>query len=247
MISVYIRSSHETNNKVIPIGFVAVSFYGKINSCFFSFLLLPLYFATFIILLPADSNEIIGIPTQFLGSETPFFHDNPDAFSYQPKSSLITFVWEELHAMNGTLSSDKWWLPTTAYQSGPPIIMTTLLAAQRRACNTPHAISDKAIRHANLVQLYLRVTFLSDILTADMTTIADWALHATQQRPTIEKYTNQAPPSNQMLKQWQTVLRQSFIRTGQTLNVHPSQPQPPPTEQHLDLTFRSFLSNALKR
>jgi len=102
--------------------------------------------------------------------------------------------------MQGTLSSAKWWLPTTKFDFDPPI-MPSLLDAQRRARNTPHAISDKVIRHANLVRLFLRATFLSDILTPDMTTIADWALYATQQRQTTEVYTTQAPPSSQMLQQ----------------------------------------------
>jgi len=77
--------------------------------------------------------------------------------------------------MQGTILSAKWWIPTTEFDLDPPI-MPSLLAAQRRAYNIPHAISDKVIRHANIVRLFLRATFLSDILTPDMTTIAYWAL-----------------------------------------------------------------------
>ena len=114
---------------------------------------------------------------QFLGSTTPFFQDDPTKYSYRPKSSLITFVWEELYVMAGTLTSHSWWLFTTTYHSDPSI-MTTILAAQLRSQNTPHTISDKTVRNANLVHLYLRVTFLSKILTDDMTELAQWALLA---------------------------------------------------------------------
>ena len=74
-----------------------------------------------------------------------------------------------------------------------------------------------------------------------MTTIADWALYATQQRQTSEIYTTQAPPSPQMLQQWKTVLGQAFIKTGHTLNFRPSLKQIPPQAQPSD-TFTSFLT-----
>jgi len=146
-------------------------------------------------IITLQKNTIVGRQTEiliatyqrFLGLDTPFFHADPTSFSYRPKHSILTFVWEELHKMQGTISSSNWWLPTTNFDSDPPI-MPSLLDAQRRARNTPHAISDKMIRHANLVRLFLRATFLSDILTPDMTTFADWALAATQQRQTSEIY-----------------------------------------------------------
>jgi len=194
-----------------------------------------------------QKNTIVGRQTEiliatyqcFLGINTPFFHADPTSFNYRPKHSILTFVWEELHKMQGTISSANWWLPTTNFDSDPPI-MSSLLDAQSRARNTPHAISDKMIRHANLVRLFLRATFLSDILNTDMTSFADWALAATRQRQTSETYPTQAPPFPQMLQQWKPVLRQAFIKTGHTLNFKPTSKQVTPRAQPPD-TFTSFL------
>ena len=113
---------------------------------------------------------------------------------------------DQMRLLKTTILSSTWWLPTTNFDSDPPT-MSALLDAQSRVRNTPHAISDKMIRHANLVRLFLRATFLSEILNTEMTAFADWAVEATRQRQTSETYPTQAPPSPQMLQQWKTILR----------------------------------------
>jgi len=80
-----------------------------------------------------------------------------------------------------------------------------------------------------------------------MTQIAQLALDAVDRNLTNECYPTGAPPSKPMLKQWSTVLQQSFIRTGLTLvNITLFQPESIASNEFPHLTLVSFLRHRPK-
>jgi hypothetical protein len=80
-------------------------------------------------------------------------------------------------------------------------IMDAFILGKKRLQGTPSAFSDTMMKNANSVRLYLRCTFISDILGSDKCSIAGWAAAGGPPLQGSETYPAQTPPTERMLHQ----------------------------------------------
>ena len=90
------------------------------------------------------------------------------------------------------------------------------------------------LHNATSVRLYLRCTFLSEITSPDMTSLAGWATTGGPPSQCSESYPDQPRLTTRMLQHWRQLLRSCFLLSNNQLANPPSHstplPQaPPPT------------------
>jgi hypothetical protein len=171
-------------------------------------------------------NFLIANYQRYLGTAIPFLHQNPADYPYKPRNSRITFIWEKMYQNQITASSDTWWLPKTPLKNDLAI-MDAFILGKKRLQGTPSNFTDTMMNNANSVRLYLRCTFLSDIVGPDKCSIAPWATVGGPPLLGSESYPAQTPPTDRMLQHWRQLLRSCFL-TSTNLIANPPTITPPP-------------------
>ena len=162
--------------------------------------------------------SLIAAHQRFLSTSKQFFQLLPSHFEYRLRNSRIVYLWEKLYKYNISISSRHFWTPTSSFDNDSNI-MDAFLELHKRRKNTPQRITSNEIHNANEVQLYLKCTFLSDIIDENNCIRLD-KYEATALCPTHESYPNRSRPNETAIKAWQTCLQGAFI-TG-TREVLPS-------------------------
>ena len=157
---------------------------------------------------------------RFLGLTKQFFQTDPNTICYKPRNSKMTFLWTEIWKHDLRLISQTLWIPESQFKNDQGI-METVLKRQRERAGTSSAISDRMIRNTNTVRLYLRCTFLSDLVdpTAETLSIKDYIFDVSHPRQTTEVYPNQPRPSTAAITNWQFTIRAAFISGRRTVNI----------------------------
>ncbi|GFH50469.1 hypothetical protein CTEN210_06945 [Chaetoceros tenuissimus] len=183
---------------------------------------------------------LIAAHQRFLGTSTQFFHLN---FEYRLSNSRIVYLWEKLHKYDISISNKHFWIPTSDFDNDSNL-MDAFLELRKRRKNTPQRITSNEIHNANEVRLYLKCTFLSDIIDENNCISLD-KYEAAAPCPTHESYPNRSRPNETAIKAWQTCLQGAFI-TG-TREVLPSLiPTPSVTPVHQEqqpLSLSAHLSS----
>jgi hypothetical protein len=173
---------------------------------------------------------------RYLGTSTPFFQQNPADYPYKPLNSRITFIWERMHQNQIIASSDTWWLPKTA-MINDLAIMDAFILGKKRLQGTPSAFSDTMMKNANSVRLYLRCTFISDILGSDKCSIAGWAAAG---GPPLQG-SNIPSTNTSNRKNAPTLAPTCFLSANNLITTPPTSTFPPPQQIPPPATFSQYL------
>jgi hypothetical protein len=142
---------------------------------------------------------------QFLGVGTQFFSLNPEKFKFRPKNSKITFLWEGLWNNGMRIEGTSLWTPTMRIK-GDEAIMDIIMRRQQEFKGTLSSLSDRMVRNANTVRLYIRCTLISD-LANEGENIADEYYNVDGRRNTTEAYPEQPRPSTVAIMDWKRSIR----------------------------------------
>ena len=143
--------------------------------------------------------HLTAVYQHYLGLTTQFFTVHPDTICYKPLNSKMTFLWTEMWKYDVQLISKSLWIPESPFDNDMGIMETVLLQRQRERAGTSSAISARMIRNTNTVRIYMRCTFLSDIVeqTAGGPRIPDYIMHASRPRQMTEVHQNSQHPALQ--------------------------------------------------
>ena len=135
-----------------------------------------------------------------LGCEKCFLDLDPEHYPTVPTWTMsCQYLWEELRAMDGSISIPDVWTPTSNRINDECIMdvfVRTLLA--RKGTRSCIAMTD--IYQANACRLYLKVTWVSNISASGGNRIAPWAYTGSGQRQTSLMYPHQEKPSESAWK-----------------------------------------------
>ena len=59
---------------------------------------------------------------QFLGTQKPFFNQDPSKFCYKPKNSKLTYLWTKLHEFDLRVASSVLWTPQSKFKNDKTIM-----------------------------------------------------------------------------------------------------------------------------
>jgi hypothetical protein len=147
-----------------------------------------------------------------IGCQLPFWEVDPDFYPTQSSAHLsMQYVWTKLRDLNATLYLPKMWTPVTSCSGDSAIIDDFVDIAKQRRGTTSHLRAIQ-IALANSCRLYLKVTWLSDITTADRQHIAPWAFFGRHCNPSTDlQYPHQPKPPPHAWKEWRALLTATYM------------------------------------
>jgi len=187
-----------------------------------------------------------------IGTAQPFLSQDPHLFPHRlPRdTSCITFIWEELRAIQGHIQIPELWRPPKSNVNDEAIIDAVLRTIQAK---TPQLVKD-TIWMVNACRLYLNVTMLSEIMDANGAYIQQWAMNGTQQNETAMDYPYQPKPPPRAWKIWRDALHATYLdihRTADSCPLHRpigptsrnniTQPHWPPQIPTTGMTMRALI------
>jgi hypothetical protein len=150
-----------------------------------------------------------------LGCAGPFWDNDPDYYPTHPATHLsLQYVWEKLRSIKATLHIPGMWTPQSQFVNDSSIIDDFVATAKSRKGSSAH-IRPIQIALANSCRMFLRVTWLSDILAEDGKRIAPWAYFGDRrsaQTDTVFPYQPKPPPH--AWKEWRNLLLASYLATA---------------------------------
>ena len=187
-----------------------------------------------------------------LGCEKPFWDVDPDFYPTQSPDRLsMQYVWDKLRDIKATLHLPGMWTPTTSFAGDTTLMDDFVNIAKQRKGSSNH-VRPIQLALANSCRLYLRVTWLSDIVTIDRKHIAPWAYFGRRRSQQMGMtYPYQPNPPPHAWKEWRHLLVASYIAaagvdmTAEVIPLHNRMlvPAPmtesgaswPPSTRHLTL------------
>ena len=116
----------------------------------------------------------MGMYQVTLGCKKPFWDLQPDFYPTQSPAHLsMQYLWNKLREINATLYLPGMWTPTTKFVGDSTLMDDFVYTARERKGDATH-LRPIQLALANSCRLYLRVTWLSEIVTADGKHIAPW-------------------------------------------------------------------------
>ena len=144
-----------------------------------------------------------------IGTDQPFLSQDPHLFPHRPlrATSCITYIWEELRAIQGQIQILEIWCPPKSNDKDEAAIDAVLRTLQ---AETPQLAKD-TIWMVN-ARLCLNVTMLSEILDANGEYIQQWAMHGTQQNETALDYPYQPKPHPKSMENMERFITRNVPR-----------------------------------
>ncbi len=171
-----------------------------------------------------------------LGCEKPFFQLDPSNYPVLPSKTLsCQFLWDELRAVNATLTIPSLWTPSSPIENDRMIINAMVAMIQERK-GTPGFINPIAIYQVNACRLYLKVTWISDICTFQGDRITPWAFFGTRPRRTDLIYPHHEKPPESAWIVWRKMLRCSLVAMSRQQTPYSFSPLHQPLQQRTPVT-----------
>ena len=147
-----------------------------------------------------------------LGCEKPFWDVDPEFYPTQSPDHLsLQYLWNKLRSIKATLHLPGMWTPTTYYQ-GDSTIMDDFVATAHDRRGTATHLRPIQLALANSCRLYLKVTWLSDIVTLDHQNLATWAYFGNRRsNQTSVTYPYQPNPPPHAWKEWRNMLVATYM------------------------------------
>ena len=195
----------------------------------------------------------MGMYQATLGCAQPFWNVDPALYPTQSPTHLsLQYMWDALRSIQGTLYIPGMWIPATPYDGDTALIDDFVRTAKQRQGTSTH-IRPMQIALANSCRLYLRVTWLTDILTNDRKHIAPWAYFGRRRSlATGTQYPFQPRPPKHAWKEWRTMILTTYVAAAgidmpveniplhnRSINLAPDDEQSnswPPRSRNLSLT-----------
>ena len=160
-----------------------------------------------------------------LGCEQPFWSLDPEFYPTQsPEHTTMQYLWNKLRKIKATMHLPTMWTPSTTY-SGDSALIDDFVATARTRKGTATHVRPIQIEMANACRLYLRVTWLSEILTDDGDKIAPWAFFGRRRNPTNAlTYPYQPEPPPHAWKEWRFLLTSTYMAASRVDMLNESIP-----------------------
>ena len=152
---------------------------------------------------------LIAAHQRFLGTATQFFSLPPEQFTYKITKSRIMYLWEKMRKYGIEIDSKHFWVPRSDYKNDTAL-MDAFIDLRKRKQNTPQHISSNELHNANEVRLFLKCTFLHEILDEDNCIRQD-IYEALTPCQSNESYPHRQHPNQIAVSAWKKCLQGSFI------------------------------------
>jgi hypothetical protein len=129
---------------------------------------------------------LIAAHQRFLGSSTQFFSTSHEDFTYRCRNSRMSFIWEKIQKYGIEITSKHFWVPNSDFDNDSAL-MDVFIVLRKRRQNTPQHSTSNDLHNPNEVRLYLKCTYLSDILY-EKHSIRQEKYDASSPYDTIESY-----------------------------------------------------------
>ncbi|GFH56997.1 hypothetical protein CTEN210_13473 [Chaetoceros tenuissimus] len=151
---------------------------------------------------------VLAAYQRYMGCGNHFLENDPKHWPYKPKQCKTTYIWNMIWKHGISIRSTQLWKSVSKYSNDEAIMDGIVRTALDRR-GTPQHLSDDCITNANTVRIYLRVHFLSDMVTDGK---IDTELFNVERRAIAsEVYPYQDKPSTKAINDWKKAVRASFI------------------------------------
>ena len=131
--------------------------------------------------------------------------------TYKATHSSLQYVWEGVKKLRGHLHVPGMWTPKKQFEGDTAIMDDFARVAKDRLNNPITRIKMNQIYMANACRLYLKVTWMSELLSWDGACIAGWAYNGTQQNGSATKYAYQPKPPAEAWVEWKRLVVAAYF------------------------------------